>query len=216
MAIIGTAAPLAFINKYKKIYIASTDSHSDQSPWGSKPYIDNNMKWADIEVIHDGYEMERIEKTNFTVKKSNEINYRPRLRVCYSEVNNSTNCSACEKCVRTAFGIIVSNDNPNRYGFNFTSKIFDKIETILAGQLSSTYWMWQLTLDQMKNNIPEVFLFGLKESDPQIQRILNTKIQHSAGSEKRKSYFLKRSKFILINKFSGVFQTYLKIRQRRI
>jgi hypothetical protein len=215
MAIIGSAAPLAFIKKYKKIYIASTDSYSDQLPWGSKPYIDNNMKWADIEVIHDGFEMERIEKTNYLVKKCNEIDYRPKLRVCYSELNNGINCSKCEKCVRTAFGIMVSNDDPNKYGFNFTDNIFDKVIHILSGNIRETAWMWQLTLDKFKNN-HAVFLFNMDQCDPRINKILNTNLQSALDSDERKNLFLKKIKFIIINNFSRLFDIYLKIRQKRL
>ena len=48
---------------------------------------------------------------------------------------------------------MVANDDPNKYGFNITESIFDKIIEVLTGPLSPPdYNMWSLILERLKNN----------------------------------------------------------------
>src|SRR6218665_3501744 len=55
LALIGALAPLSWIKKYDKIYIASTRSiQMEFNPWGSMPETDEKISWAGLQVIHDG------------------------------------------------------------------------------------------------------------------------------------------------------------------
>ena len=215
MALIGSTSPLTYINGNNIVYIASTNTEKIQIPWGSNPYIDNNMKWADVEVIHDGYELERIDKIKYIVQESIARNYRPKLRVCYSKLNSKINCSECEKCVRSAFGIMLSNDNPNLYGFDFSEKIFDTIVHILSGKLNAKWKrrQWQQLTDLFRKHLNNIYLFGKDNNEPEIKLLLKIIIPDAFESNKQSS-IIKKFKFVLLRKFPKEFDVYLKLREK--
>lgn len=218
MSIIGSIVPLSYIRRYSKVYIASSRTNKVEVPWGSAPHIDNKMRWSDLKVIHDGEEMEREEKVDYFVQKCNEIDYRPKLRVCHSELNRGVNCSKCEKCIRTCFSIMLSGDNPNLYGFHVNENIFDEVMDILAHKYDQEghnhYWM-QL-VKKFRSDRNKAFLFNLEIDDSRIDRILNTCTKENSQIIERRKSRLEKTKFIIRNKLSGMFKLYLKIRQRKI
>jgi len=47
-------APLTYIEKVEKLYIASSFTDEIKLPWGSHPDLDNNVRWTNTRVEHDG------------------------------------------------------------------------------------------------------------------------------------------------------------------
>lgn len=123
LALIGHTAPLAFVNGYGNIYIASSFTASDRGHYtcASDPTIDNFVRFGKAKVIHDGYEFNRQEKIHRICQfaKNNKVNVP--LRVCW-ESKDGENCCSCEKCYRTIMGILAEKEDPRKYGF----KSFDK------------------------------------------------------------------------------------------
>lgn len=127
LGIIGLNAVLAYKEKLQIIYIASSHSYKEKNvQCASDPRIDNKIKFLNCSVIHDQYNYTRQDKINLIVNKSREYNEKPFLRVCW-KTNGGINCSICEKCARTIYGIIAAKDNPNLYGFVFNRKTNKKI-----------------------------------------------------------------------------------------
>ncbi|NJD78760.1 MAG: hypothetical protein FIB08_16985 [Candidatus Methanoperedens sp.] len=86
--------------------------------------IDVAYKWGDIQIIHDGYELSRFEKTKYIVKYYKKM---PVLRVCYSQFFEN-NCGYCEKCMRTIFDLALSGADPKECNFNINKNIFKYIK----------------------------------------------------------------------------------------
>ena len=127
LAIICHSAPIAYLQGINSIYIASS-FHKDQKgsyTCASDPTIDNYIKFADANIIHDGYELTRQDKikniTSFSKKTRKEI----KLRVCWISQGGG-NCCKCEKCFRTIMGIYAEGCNPRDFGFSYTEKEFSK------------------------------------------------------------------------------------------
>ena len=117
-------SPIAYINKYKNIYIASSFpiEYLGKYTCASDPTIDNNLHFASCKVIHDGCEFSRQQKIKNIcdyLDKSKEKSIP--ARVCWIS-EGGDNCCECEKCYRTILGIIAEKKDPNDFGFNLTEE----------------------------------------------------------------------------------------------
>lgn len=124
LGLLGHVAPYAYMHGITTMYIASSNCSSDKNVrCASDPRIDNQVKFAECQVVHDGYEFNRQDKLrNIAKYNSNEERILP-LHVCWeSQLGN--NCCRCEKCYRTIVGLIIEKEDPIKYGF------FDTNETI--------------------------------------------------------------------------------------
>lgn len=125
-------APLAYKKGYHSLYIAATDTIGFQVFWGSMPDIDNNVRWAGTQVVHDGYHMHRLDKVESIIQNAERLEKNVNLRVCYSELNNGLNCNKCEKCYRTIFALTLFGRNPNHFGFAVDGSVYTHIEALWA------------------------------------------------------------------------------------
>lgn len=211
LSLICATSPLAYKNGYQTVYIASSYTAELQIFWGSMPEIDNKIKWASTSVVHDGYHMRRIDKLELIVKNSIFLDKEVNLRVCYSELNNGINCSNCEKCYRTIFGLTLFNVNPNKFGFDVDHHLYDSIEKIIKKGFSSsgTKFFWRDILNTMKENR----IFQFKDSYYPQQRLedeLNLALSITSIGNNTKINRLKKR---LIYNYPGLFRKYLKIRR---
>tara|TARA_R110001583_G_scaffold137638_3_gene289252 strand:+ start:470 stop:1747 length:1278 start_codon:yes stop_codon:yes gene_type:complete len=215
LSLIGVLAPISYINKYSSIYIASSYTDQIDIAWGSTPSIDEKIKWAGIQVFHDGYELKRQDKVDLITKFSKNTNNQFRLRVCYSELRTGFNCSHCEKCYRTILGIILNGENPNNYGFKVDKNIYKDIFKILESGGASKgmqYFWWEL---MEKAKISEsIYIFENKVIENiELNRIRNGEIHNllekKINNPKR---LLTKVKFVLKNRFENIYNYYIKIR----
>lgn len=133
MTLCGLCAPLAYIEKANKIYIASSFTAEAQIPWGSHPDIDNNIEWTGTKVEHDSYELSRQEKI-FLIADYLKSNPGVVIAACNQELNNvgtGKNCSRCEKCSRTILGLELAGVDPNNHGFSVDAETFAYIKKSL-------------------------------------------------------------------------------------
>jgi len=124
----SVCAPITQIEDIKTLLIASSGcTESFRYPFGSHPMLDNNISWADVNVIHDSYEIARQDKIKIFLKKYiEETGRQPKIRVCTRQ--SSENCGQCEKCFRTILGLLVGGIDPKKSGFkNFDAKTLDLI-----------------------------------------------------------------------------------------
>ncbi len=123
IGIIGHIAPLAYQYKIKTVYIASSLTLEDHTTCASDPTIDNFVKFCGSQVIHDGYEYSRPEKTNRISEYVKRTKNPIQLRVCWESAGGS-NCCHCEKCYRTILCLLAGRNDPREYGFLYTDDEF--------------------------------------------------------------------------------------------
>lgn len=204
LSLVGSLAPLSYVQKYKSIFIASSYTDHIEIAWGSTPQIDESITWAGIKVFHDGYELKRQDKVDLITGFSKEKGVNLKLRVCYSELRNEFNCSNCEKCFRTILGIILNGQDPNNYGFKVDKNIYENIFRSLSfGNASKgqKYFWWELMEKAKTTNKPFIFNNIEKETE-ELDRIRNGELDRMLQNKlenPRKGIY--RIKFIFRNKF---------------
>ena len=116
IGLIGHAAPFAYLNHWKTVYIASSYTPEIKAICASDPTIDNQVRLASTQVWHDQYECSRQLKIRHIVEYCMQTDSKIRLRVCWI-TEGGTNCCVCEKCIRTIVAILAENANPADFGF---------------------------------------------------------------------------------------------------
>ncbi|WP_417317713.1 hypothetical protein [Emcibacter sp.] len=81
----------------RKLYIPSTFTYNTLFPWGSHPLLDIQWSNENTEIIHDGLEAARSQKTAYLTKYQNLLDH---IQVCWG--SSHSNCGHCPKCVRTS------------------------------------------------------------------------------------------------------------------
>ena len=155
LGLVGLCAPLSVTEHLGTIFIAS--SHTKELinyPWGSHPLIDNNISWADVKVIHDGYDLTRQEKIQCLKNYITSYNRYPFLRVCWSQ-SKILNCGNCEKCSRTILGLILENIDPNKCGFDINSNFFENLKQIFVKNSYDLSLDRVLFFKDIQKSIPE-------------------------------------------------------------
>ena len=120
IGIIGHAAPVMYAFGKRIVYIASSFTAADKGKvtCASDPSIDNFVRFSGSTVIHDGYELNRLDKIKIITQFSHESGIKVPLRVCW-ESKGGSNCCHCEKCWRTILGIYATGTDPKEFGFNY-------------------------------------------------------------------------------------------------
>jgi hypothetical protein len=215
LALNGIIAPLSVLRAYSTIYIASSYTDNIDIAWGSTPEIDNSIKWANTNVHHDGYEMQRQDKVGFIADFTKNKNRFVKLRVCYSLLNKSVNCSRCEKCHRTIFGLIVANVDPNDYGFSVDEKIYSEvIQKYKSGFASkgTQYFWWEILQVMKRHN--DFYVFNNTVNERLKMDEVQSMIERNIDQGIRNSSRLGLLKFKIQNTFPKFFKIYLKFRQK--
>tara|TARA_R110002074_G_scaffold362950_1_gene536084 strand:+ start:69 stop:1349 length:1281 start_codon:yes stop_codon:yes gene_type:complete len=215
MALLGVLAPLSYLLQVSDIFIASSNTKEVDFSWGSRPEIDENMTWADLKIKHDGYHLRRPEKIvnviNFAKKNNETIN----LRVCYSELRNGANCNTCAKCQRTMFGIILADDNPEKYGFivpnNFYELLLSNFKKNVQMSTGLKYEWWCLQ-EKAKEHNPFFVISNQDKESAFIKIFINIDLENIIQTNTEKVNTWYRTKFMLRNKFSGLYRFYKNLR----
>jgi len=215
LSLIGALAPISYTNHYSRIYIASSYTEQINIAWGSTPQIDESISWANIKVCHDGYELQRQDKVDLITQFSEEKNTNFKLRVCYSELRSAFNCSKCEKCYRTILGLILNGKNPNHYGFNVDEQVYSKMFANLnyGGASKGMQYFWWELMEKAKNTKSIYTFKDEKEETLQLDRIRNGEIHELLEIKiNTPESSTSKAKFMLRNKFSGLYKLYKKLR----
>lgn len=127
IAIISHSVPYAYVNKINKIYFPATRSPKyKKSICASVPQIDEKFKFANTEVIHDGYSLSRLDKVNCIVNYNKSKHKKIGVRVCWQSLNGK-NCTHCEKCFRTILELLTFGEDPINYNFDIIQSTYDLI-----------------------------------------------------------------------------------------
>lgn len=130
IAILGQVAPLAFLNKYNKIFIASSFTKDHRAICASDPLTDNCFKVGSAYAIHDGFEYDRCQKVKIIFDSIAKKNITLNLHVCW-ESDSGKNCGHCEKCIRSYLNCRAMNCDPRKIGI---------IPTISMREIKNRYY----------------------------------------------------------------------------
>jgi hypothetical protein len=116
LAIAGAAMPVAASRGGGRVLIPSSLSRGTLTPVGSAPDLEENAGWSGGEVVHHAFDLTRHQKLRWLLERCDEIG-PVFLRVCYSFPQGAgNNCLSCEKCLRTALGLMVEGRDPLPFG----------------------------------------------------------------------------------------------------
>ncbi|MFP9058907.1 hypothetical protein ACLI4R_00075 [Natrialbaceae archaeon A-chndr2] len=131
LGLLGLCAPLAFSRSLEDIYMAATHWEGIDLEWGSRPDIDDHVRWAGTRCHHDGYELTRQERLDVIAEYVETECPELALQTC--NVRMDGNCGDCEKCYRTAVGLRLSGLEPSEHGYPFDESSYaamrDGLET---------------------------------------------------------------------------------------
>jgi hypothetical protein len=214
MSLIGLLAPLSYTSKIDKLYIASSYTEIVDIAWGSMPQIDEKTRWADIQVVHDGYELKRQDKVDLITEYFENNQIKTPLRVCYSEVNKKLNCARCEKCYRSIIGIILSGKDPKNYGFNLSTNVYYDIVKMFEERHFSKgvqYFWWELMV-KAQNNDTFFVLDNYEKEKVFFKEFSEGLIDELILKNMKKGSIVKKMKFIIRKKFPNSYELYKRIR----
>lgn len=121
VGITGVTAPLAFEKQFDTMYMADSATETYDFKVGNDPSIVDSIAWGRTSVQSDGYEFTRQEKIENIAEfiRENDID----LHTCLEP--GPGNCGECEKCLRTALGLLLVGLDPNRHGYQFDESDFE-------------------------------------------------------------------------------------------
>lgn len=215
MALLSVLAPLSYMLGANKMLIASSNTNEVDFGWGSTPEIDEKMVWSNVKTIHDGYHLRRTDKIQNVVDFSNKNDQSIFLRVCYSELRDGANCNKCAKCQRTMFGIILANDDPARYGFTVPDNLYEMIFRNFSKNAVMTKgieYEWKC-LQEKAANSDSFFVISDKEKEKiLIKDFIALELKEIVNKNSKKVESSGKLKYIIRNRFKGLYELYRKIR----
>lgn len=132
LGLIGMTAPVVPRGVEGRVVIASTRTPGWPHAHGSSPFGDQLIRWDDVVVEHQGFEVGRLEKLSAVVSVLDEAGSDAILHVCFSDrYGVATNCGRCEKCLRTAAGALIAG-GLHRLGFPSRAKMVRRIRRRFA------------------------------------------------------------------------------------
>ena len=175
---LSICAPYTFFNKIGSVMIASSFTKENQKPWGSSPMTDEKVRWGDIRVIHDSYDLIKADKISqilipFMKDRSTAI----PLRVCTGKrgvrlASDQLNCGQCAKCMRTELILIVSGVDPSENGFDVSpAALLSLRHSLETGQFVNEflkYRSWKFVLENIRSAPKEVV-----DKHPGLREFLN-------------------------------------------
>jgi hypothetical protein len=98
------ASALALGPLLRRIHIAASTTYDRLYPWGSHPLLDPLWSTENLTVIHDGCELNTIDKTRVIAGLRPDL-VMATLRPC-AGFGGAYNCGACSKCLRTMLDLL--------------------------------------------------------------------------------------------------------------
>lgn len=96
---------LALGPAFSRVTIAASATYATLSPWGTHPLLDPLWSNESLTVVHDGCEMDTIDKTWFVSASPLVMAW---LRVCPG-YGSEYNCGRCMKCQRTMLDLLLQD-----------------------------------------------------------------------------------------------------------
>ena len=134
LTLLTLAAPVTAARGLERIYIASSHTADYLVPHGSAPETDNLVRWTGTDVVHDCFELSRQEKIIHHIAPYMRAGGSVTLAVCHQPGRglNSLNCGRCEKCLRTATGLMSAGVAPAEAGLDIPTAEYTRWRAELA------------------------------------------------------------------------------------
>ena len=129
LGLLGLCAPTAYARGIEDLYVAATHWDGIDLEWGSRPDIDDYVRWSGTRCHHDAYELTRQERLDVIADYIETEAPTLELQTCNTRMDG--NCGECEKCYRTAVGLRLSGLDPTAHGYPFADEEYDDIRTSL-------------------------------------------------------------------------------------
>jgi 7-cyano-7-deazaguanine synthase in queuosine biosynthesis len=185
----GLSAPLAQKSDIGTLLIASSHTQEFGYPWGTDPSIANNIRWADVHVVHDGYGLSRQQKIRHVLKnyiagpdgdkvlKVLTVEFACESSAACGKCAKCVSSDGCIKCLRNIAGLALEGIDPKLCGFNvdletfefikqnfignncIKSKILIRTETNILGKADQLFF-WK----DIQKQIPEAIEYDLYDS----------------------------------------------------
>lgn len=218
MALLGVLAPISHKYGITDVRIAASATYEVSYSWGSSPKIDENMKWANTHVTHDGYDQRRTDKIDNVVDFVNRTGEQMKLRVCYADERIGYNCSRCHKCQRTILSLILSNANPKDYGFDIPDNFYDLLFKNFHDNAVMTVgikYQWTCLQDKAKT-VDRFFVHTNEEYEKsQIKRFADLNLDDTVNKNEAMVKKRGRSRLILREKFPLLYKVYQRIKPKK-
>jgi hypothetical protein len=88
----------------REVHLAASATYDKLYPWGSHPVLDPLWSTESLTVVHDGCEMNTIDKTAIVARSTLAME---TLRPCAGP-GTDYNCGRCEKCLRTMLDLTLA------------------------------------------------------------------------------------------------------------
>jgi hypothetical protein len=95
---------LALGGMFQRVLIAASATYDTVAPWGTHPLLDPLWSTESLRIVHDGCEMDTIDKTWFNT--GSDL-FLETVRVCPG-YGPEYNCGRCLKCMRTMLDLWLS------------------------------------------------------------------------------------------------------------
>lgn len=133
MSFISIAMPLAYLNKIRNIYIASSFAIGRPGKCASYATTDIEFKFAAKGgCVHDAFELSRQDKVRYLVEYQKKSKKAYPVRVCSF---NDRNCCECEKCFRTILEIVAENGDVRDFGFPIEESLTVHFQNVMKRRL---------------------------------------------------------------------------------
>ena len=154
LSLITICAPVTKVLGLTRVLVASSYPADIPAPWGSTPRLDNLIRWTGGAGEHDSADLTRQQKVKQVVVPWLAEHPTP-LAVCYQVGRGgvNANCGECEKCLRTASGILAAQGDPAWAGIPATAERLKAWETLLeSGNRKLAYGDF-LAWEDIQNNV---------------------------------------------------------------
>ncbi|WP_408957956.1 hypothetical protein [Natrinema sp. 74] len=118
LGLLGLCAPMAYARGMADLYVAATHWDGIDLEWGSRPDIDDHVRWAGTQCHHDSYALTRQERLDVIADYIRSEDPDLQLQTCNDRMDG--NCGECEKCYRTAVGLRLTGLEPSQHGYPFS------------------------------------------------------------------------------------------------
>ncbi|RKD97353.1 hypothetical protein [Halopiger aswanensis] len=157
LGLLGLCAPMAAARGIEDLYVAATHWDGIDLEWGSRPDIDEYVRWTGTECHHDAYDLTRQERLDVIADYVESEAPGLELQTCNARMDG--NCGACEKCYRTAVGLRLSGLEPTAHGYPFAEDDYAEIRRALEGGEwvlgQDERYMWADIRDRIREADPE-------------------------------------------------------------
>ena len=123
ISIAGLSAPILILKQCPTFLISSSFHWRSPVPWGSHPFIDNNIRFSGVGVKNYTPDLNRQTKIQKLIDLCNVNDFpKPTLYVCNKLKTKALPCCKCMKCLMTINGILAEGENPKTFGFIRSSR----------------------------------------------------------------------------------------------